>query len=213
MLRVPSSVEHLHEALALAEEPAARARIFVDLAEIMLMAGEWQAGIDAIESGLAELGESEDPLALRLLGMGFGASSYDPQRVHRLDAQLPGLLDLAERGGAAARTLNLWLAVHAAVRGGAAEEVATLAARGFDGGRLIADEGPESLMIPQGLCALVFVDRLDDGRRGDRRPPARTPGRAARWWGSRPAPRTTPSCIPGAAISRMRKPTCARRWR
>jgi DNA-binding CsgD family transcriptional regulator len=151
----------LHEALALAEEPGTRGLLLADLAEIFFLAGQWHPAIDAIDDALAELGDSVGPLALRLRALWVGGSTYDPQLLSRLEAQLPELLELAQRGGPAARALNLMLAGRAATRGDAVGQVSALVARGLDGGRFIADEGSENAVVPQALCALVFVDELD----------------------------------------------------
>jgi hypothetical protein len=41
------------------------------------------------------------------------------------------------------------------------EEVLALVDQGLDSGRLVRDEGPESLIIPQILIALIGFDELD----------------------------------------------------
>ena len=162
MLRLPSAVEHLQEALALSGEPGTRARILSDLAEIYFLAGRWHPAVDAIDSALAELGESDGPLGLHLRSLWIGASAYDPELMPRLEARIPELFELARSGGAAARPLNLMLAARAATRGDDVEQIPGLVARGLDGGRLIADAGSDNPVVPQGMCALVFVDHLDD---------------------------------------------------
>ncbi len=162
ILRAPSAVEHLQEALALAEDPGTRGRILADLAEIFFLAGQWGLAMDAIDSALATIDESDEPLTLRLRALWAGASTYDPHLTARLEAALPELLELAERGGDSARLLNLTLAGRASVRGDDIGPVAALAARGLDGGRFIADEGSENVVAPQAMCALTFVDHLDE---------------------------------------------------
>jgi DNA-binding CsgD family transcriptional regulator len=57
--------------------------------------------------------------------------------------------------------LALILAVIAACRGGNQADVRDLIRRGLDGGRLLRDEGSESLALVQGVSALVAIDDLE----------------------------------------------------
>jgi DNA-binding CsgD family transcriptional regulator len=162
ILRAPSAVEHLQEALASAADPGTRGRILADLAEIFFLAGQWHPAVAAIDSALAQLDDSDGPLALRLRAMWTGASTYDPELMPRLESELPELLEQAQRGGAAARSLNLMLAGRAAVRGNDVGGVPALVERGLDAGRFVTDHGSENAVVPQAMCALAFVDRLDE---------------------------------------------------
>ena len=176
ILRAPSAVEHLQEALALAADPGTRGRILADLAEIFFLAGQWRPAMDAIDSALARSTTATSRSRCACARCGPARPPIDPQLTARLDAALPELLELAERGGDAARSLNLTLAGRASVRGDDIGPVAALAARGLDGGRFIADDG---LGERRGAAGHVRADLRRPPRRGRRRlrrPAARRAG-------------------------------------
>ena len=137
---------------------------FYELGEALLYSGSWDEGIAALESSLRELGDGEPSgeLALRVTTLWANVAAYDRRTAAQVAERLDELRAAADRGGAAGRGLLLWLAAHTALRGGDADQVASLLQRGLDGGRYLADEGSESASLSQGLCALVFVDRLDE---------------------------------------------------
>ena len=153
VVRSPAAVEHLQQALGLAGDRDTRARISVELAEILILAGQWDPALALLQS-LDDAGA----LGWRAKALLVGLSLYDPRHAGRVP--LEPLFAEAERGGAA-RPLALTLAARAAMTGEDIERVPALVAAGLDGGRFLAEEGGESNLLAQALCALVFVDALD----------------------------------------------------
>src|SRR5262249_9736385 len=55
VLGAPAAAEHLRESLRLSTDPVARASVAPDLAELLLLAGQWDAGTAVVGEALAEL--------------------------------------------------------------------------------------------------------------------------------------------------------------
>ncbi len=164
LARDPRAVGRLHQALQLSEEPRVRARIAIELFELLLYAGQWDAAIALVDGTLRELGGRDPDGAIRLETMRAGMEGYDPRLVERFDRDHGRLRALALRGGRAVRPLSVLLGVLAALRVDGIGEAAGLVQRGLDGGRLLADEGAET-WLPQALTALVSLDELDHAER------------------------------------------------
>jgi DNA-binding CsgD family transcriptional regulator len=161
LLRQPSAAEHLEQAMRLAADPVERARAAHDLAETLVYGAHWDAGVAVIEAALRDLGDRDDDLALRLETMRAATSAYDSRHVDQFDSRVPTLRAAIEQGGRSARALSLLMAAIEAIRGDRLDEIPALLERGLDGGRFLADEGPEAWAIPQGCMALIILDELD----------------------------------------------------
>ena len=57
----PAAAEHLRESLRLTSDPAMRAAVTPDLAELLLLAGQWEAGTALVREALAELADRDVP--------------------------------------------------------------------------------------------------------------------------------------------------------
>ena len=55
----PAAAEHLRESLRLTRDPVMRAAIVPDLAELLLLGGQWEAGTALIREALAELADRD----------------------------------------------------------------------------------------------------------------------------------------------------------
>jgi hypothetical protein len=91
----PAAAEHLGESLRLTSDPAARAAVVPDLAELLLLAGQWDAGAALVGEALAELadrdvqpGEPSPAAVARLQAWWAGLSAYDPHLVGEFDHRL-----------------------------------------------------------------------------------------------------------------------------
>jgi DNA-binding CsgD family transcriptional regulator len=157
----PGAVTDLEEAFRCSRDPARRARIAHDLVETLIVGGRWDDGVALIDTTLAELGEDESELAMRMEWMRAAGIAYDSRRADGLTDDLPRLRALVERGGRASRGLALLLAALSAMHTGDAADVVRLVEIGLDGGRFLADEGSEALALGQVFGALVYVDELD----------------------------------------------------
>jgi len=163
----PAAAEHLRESLRLTSDPVIRAAVAPDLAELLILAGQWEAGTALLREALAELADRDVPSAepapaaiARLRSWWAGLSAYDPSLVGELDHRL-GELRLAARGlDAGSRMLAGLLAGVLAWRGEPEAEVLALLDHALDQGRLLArvDSGP--LMAAQALFAPVMLEQL-----------------------------------------------------
>jgi DNA-binding CsgD family transcriptional regulator len=159
-----AAIAHLEEARRLASDPLRRAHLTATLAEVLLFAGDWEAAATLPAAALAEVGDLDEDLALRLRTMAAAAGTYDPRLVGPVDLQLDQLRAAARGTAKAARPLALLMACLQANRGERLDEVAELVEHGLDGGRLLASEHAESWAFPQAAGALIgieAVDRLD----------------------------------------------------
>ena len=100
-----AAAEHLRESLRLASDPAARAAVAPDLAEVLLLAGQWDVGAAVVRSALAEmtdrdmrLGESAHAAVARLQAWWAGLAAYDPHLVAEFDQGLGELRAAAING-------------------------------------------------------------------------------------------------------------------
>ena len=92
----PTAAGHLRESLELAETTSRRAVIAADLAELLVLAGNWEAGLAIVHAALDELaghaGEPGDSLSsaiAHLQAWWARFAAYDPYLVGELDHLLP----------------------------------------------------------------------------------------------------------------------------
>ena len=164
----PAAAEHLRESLRLASDPAVRAAVAPDLAELLLLAGQWDAGTAVIRSALAELtdrdmqlGEPAHVAITRLQAWWAGLAAYDPHLVDEFDHRLGELRTAARGADAASRMLAGLLAGVLAWRGERGARVLALLDHALDQDRLLARVDSDPLMAAQALFAPVFLDELE----------------------------------------------------
>src|SRR5215510_3325900 len=168
MMSDPAAAEHLRESLRLGSDPAVRVAVAPDLAELLLLAGQWDAGAAVVRSALAEMtdsgtrpGEPARAAARRLQAWWAGLAAYDPHLVAEFDRSL-GELRIAARGpDAESRMLAGLLAGVLAWRGEPGAEVLPLLDHALDQDRLLARVDSDPLMAAQALFAPVFLDDLE----------------------------------------------------
>jgi DNA-binding CsgD family transcriptional regulator/tetratricopeptide (TPR) repeat protein len=160
LVRDPSALADLEQALRLSEDAALRAKASEDLTALLVIAGVWDAAVAVVEQALAELGDDEPETAVRLEAWRAGTTAFDPRFVGQFDQRSPHLDELAMTGGAAARPLAVLLAGVAGWRGQPRDTVLRLVERGLDGGRFVEDEEGD-IWLAQSVTALVAVDELD----------------------------------------------------
>jgi ATP/maltotriose-dependent transcriptional regulator MalT len=100
-------------------------------------------------------------MVARLEAYRWAAGVWDPRFTADLERELPRLRAVAERGGAAGRSLLLMLAFRSAFEGRHHDEILALVERGLDQGRLIESESGEAIEITWAARALTFIDELD----------------------------------------------------
>jgi DNA-binding CsgD family transcriptional regulator len=162
LMRDRGAIDRLQEARDLATDPVFRTRVACDIADMLAFAGQWEPLPELLESALAEIGELDPGLTLRLETQWALVASDHPWLVAELDRRLSSLHAAAERGGSAARELWLLLAWIVAARGEDPQAVTGLVERGLDDGRFLADQGADSWAMYEALAALVIVE--ENGR-------------------------------------------------
>jgi DNA-binding CsgD family transcriptional regulator len=163
----PAAAEHLRESLRLTSDPAMRAAVTPDLAELLLLGGQWEAGTALVREALAELtdrdvpsGEPATAAVARLESWWAGLSAYDPSLVGELDQRLGELRSAARGPDVASRRLAGLLAGVLAWRGERGPGVLALLDHALDHGRLLARVDSDSLMAAQALFGPVMLEQL-----------------------------------------------------
>ncbi|MGN6171517.1 MAG: AAA family ATPase [Streptosporangiaceae bacterium] len=180
VLADPAAVQHLRESLELASDPVQRAAVAPDLAELLVLTGQWDAGAAFIQAALEELadrdvqqgeraraavrdvrqGERARAAVVRLQTWLAGFAAFDPRLVGEFDQRVDQLLATARRETAEERTLAAALAGILAWRGEHAEAVLDLLDHALDGDRLLTRGDSPPLVVAQALIAAVWLDEL-----------------------------------------------------
>jgi hypothetical protein len=159
--RDPKAVPDLEEALALSSDPSIRARIAAELAEILILGTQWDAGMELVRVALSEVDERDMEMRARLLALRMstrlidagvgGDSEPDEQRARALSVR-------AKVNGHA---LSLVLAMTLVTRLQDLDQVVGLVEHAIESDDLFEQEGSAGGMLPIGVAALVNVDELD----------------------------------------------------
>jgi DNA-binding CsgD family transcriptional regulator len=158
------SADDLEEALRLTADPVLRGRISYELSDVHLMSGRWKERVSLLRQALDDLGDADPDLTARIEAARAATEFNDPQFTSDFEPRLPRLRALIDRDEPGSRLLALVVAGVGASRGMERAEILQLALQGLDGGRLLDDEGSESLMMVQGVTALIFIDELEVAR-------------------------------------------------
>ena len=158
----PEAHQTLSEAISLLGDARRRAEVYPVLAAASQSQGRHGEAAAALERGLAELGEVEDPLS-RELRAHLAALSILTSRSDPAALAIATTVVEPPAGGEnpSERTLLAQLALQGALSCSPREEVKALAERAWGEGRLLADEGPDGLTWPTVTGALTFVDECE----------------------------------------------------
>jgi hypothetical protein len=85
-----SALIHLEEAVRLSTDPRERAEITLEVAEAYAALFRWVDAVDAIERGLAELGDVDGALAARLEGELVICGLHDARRANQYSSSHSG---------------------------------------------------------------------------------------------------------------------------
>ncbi|MEA2442437.1 MAG: hypothetical protein QOH76_3861 [Thermoleophilaceae bacterium] len=140
-MRDPAALGNLRAAFQLAEDPRLRARVVIDLAELLAALGQWQDGLLVMDTALAELGDRDPELRVELEGIRATATAYDPRFTHEFDRRSAYYEELSEGDAWAAHALAGLLASVAAARCENRSRIHVLLERALDGGRLVRERG------------------------------------------------------------------------
>ena len=170
VLADPAAVQHLRESLEFASDAVQRAAVAPDLAELLVLTGQWDAAAAFIRTALEELAGDDAPrgkraraAVVRLQTWLAGLAAYDPRLVAEFDQRVGQLLATAREDPAEQRTLAAMLAGILAWRGEPAQTVLALLDHGLDGNRLLTRADSHPLMVAQALMANVWLDELTRG--------------------------------------------------
>ena len=158
-------IDHLREAISLADDPAVRVSITYELATLHALSGDWGSFADRIRDALAEAAELDLDLVAQLETARGAVEYFDPKTAHLFEERLPHLLGLIEQHGPAGRGLALHVAAVMASRGMRRAEVLRLVQKGLDEGRYLREVGSESPVMAHAPGALISLDELDAASR------------------------------------------------
>lgn len=167
VLGEPAAVPHLRESLRLASDPVQRAAVALDLSELLVLAGQWDAGGAVVHAALeelgdrdAELGDSSREAVTRLQTWWVALAAFDPLLVGEFDRRLGEMLAAAREPRAGPRTLAGLLVGVLAWRGERAATVLALLDHALDQGRLLDRVDSNPLIVVQALFAAVWLEEL-----------------------------------------------------
>ena len=158
--RDPAAVAHLREAFMLAEDPALRVRLAVELAELLGHAGRWNDSLAMIESIERELGDAELELETEAAAIRAVVTLHDPEHIADFDARRDRYVWLAGGEFWASRALAALLSSEAAYRGRPREAVA-FNAQAREGGLLLRERGGGAWTPSLLLGALIEAEDFE----------------------------------------------------
>jgi DNA-binding CsgD family transcriptional regulator/tetratricopeptide (TPR) repeat protein len=161
LARDPAATDHLAQALDATEDPVARGAIALLLGRAAVSTGRLADARELLGVVIEQFGETQPDVVARLESYRSAGGVWDPRFAAELERELPRLRALAERAGAAGRSLLLLIAFRSAFEGGRREEIFALVERALDNGRLLESESAESIEITWAARALTFIDELD----------------------------------------------------
>jgi DNA-binding NarL/FixJ family response regulator len=158
----PAAAQHLREALDMATDPVRRADVAADLGQLLLLAGQWDAAAAVVQAalgGVASPGQAQDAAAMRLRAWWAGFAGRDPNRVDQFTRSLTGLLTAAQGETRGSRLLAGVLADKLAMRGERIGQARKLLDHALDEGHLLAHVSSETILVWEGVFALIELDQ------------------------------------------------------
>jgi DNA-binding CsgD family transcriptional regulator len=159
LARSPAGLRHLESALQRAGDPVQRARIGVDLFDVMTLVGRWREGLQLVTRLRDELADDDPEAALALemrAALGLIERNDDPTGEHLARIESLG------RGAQQTRPLLLLVALLLALRGERCDEVAGIVSAGLGGGSFLREHTADSMLAVHAVDALIFVDALPE---------------------------------------------------
>ena len=153
------AVADLEEALRLERDPWRRAAIARDLGELLAVAGATSTAVELCDAALAELGDRDRELSIRLETVWAGAAFYGVGHYDAFNRRHARLRELAMSSNGPIHPLAFLLAAAAAVTADRPGDVVALIERGSDAEFLGTEEG--AVFAPQALVALASLEELD----------------------------------------------------
>lgn len=161
VLRPQSAAAHLEQALELSTVAVERAQLAENLADALSYTGSWDRCVPLLRAAIAELGDGERALAMRLRAV-LAAIAIHDARFAELRVVMCEELDRLVREGD--EEVVALLPVHAlalALEGARCAEVAGLVQRAFADPRHAAVLYRQQMLVGEAGYALLFADALD----------------------------------------------------
>ncbi len=160
-LREPAAIAHLNEAAALTTEPERALDIYLELVDVLAVAGFWSEAVAAVETSLERFGDSSLPAVLDLEANRAASLGYHPDTAGSHPADVPRLRALIEgRSEDDSSHLRWIVACLGALSDMPREQVLELVGpAGQEWG--LGRRGRESPMVGQAAWALLLVDDLE----------------------------------------------------
>jgi DNA-binding CsgD family transcriptional regulator/tetratricopeptide (TPR) repeat protein len=158
-----AALDHLTEALALAQDPVLRARAAGPLSTILAVLGRWDELLTLVADAIDGLGDAEPELRLDLEAVRAIIIANHSKHIDEYVRDVPRLLELAQGDAWASRALCAVIASIWASRGERVDEVLPLVELGLRDGRLLRERGAAAWPAPQALCAFAIVDATTRG--------------------------------------------------
>lgn len=159
----PSCVEHLSEALAVAEQPTERVAIATRLGEVLVWGGG--RSLEAYEMLTQVLDASgpelEPPLRAMLETLRVATASVDVRLVSKVSEQRAQLRALADAAGPFGRGLKIFDACWSAQTEGSEVRWWERLEEGLDGGRFVAQQTGGSPIVIYAAIVLVLSDEVE----------------------------------------------------
>jgi DNA-binding CsgD family transcriptional regulator len=162
VIRDPAAIPHLQEAADLEPDPSEALGIYLELADLLSLAGQWEATVQVVDTGLARFDDPDLPGLLDLEAFRAAYRGYDPARVDEFDRTLPHLQTLvAQHPREESLRLRWILAALGSVRDSSRAEVEDLIEPGEQEWSTRRD-GHETSTATQAACALLLVEAFDE---------------------------------------------------
>jgi len=161
---MPGATDRLRTAVALLEQPTARARALAQLGQALYTAGDNPGAASAFDEGLRVL-EGADPVLEEQLTAGYlGAARLDFRTRETAQTRFRNLLaGSTEAATPAQRELLAQRALEHAMLGNAPrDDVVALIRHAHGGGQLLAEATADGVAYAGSVAALLFCDALDE---------------------------------------------------
>jgi DNA-binding CsgD family transcriptional regulator len=160
-LREPAAIGHLNEAAALTEDPERALDIYLELVDVLSVAGFWSEAVATVEGALERFAGSELPAMLDLEANRAAARGYHPDTAGAFPADVPRLRELTVgRGDDDTCHLRWIVAALGALSDMPRDEVLALVGP-EDQSWGLGRRGRESPMVGQAAWALLLIDELE----------------------------------------------------
>jgi DNA-binding CsgD family transcriptional regulator len=159
----PACVEHLREALAVAEQPATRVAVGTALGEVLVWGGgQSQQAYEMLTQLLQSLGPDLGPaLRATLETLRMATASVDVRLVSKVSEHREALRALADAAGPHGRGLKIFDACWSAQTEGAEVRWWERLEEGLDGGRFVAQQTGGSPVVIYAALVLVLSDEVE----------------------------------------------------